>query len=74
MTSQQLPDHPNLEQLKKQAKSLLQKARANEPTELERFRVLPALSAKSLAELNNVGLIWPDFVKWHDALSRDFPR
>jgi ankyrin repeat protein len=76
MTSQPLPDHPNLEQLKKQAKSLLQKARANEPGELERFRVLPALSAKSLAELNNLGLALHDaqsviareygFKSWND--------
>jgi len=75
MTSQQLPDHPNLEQLKKQAKSLLQKARANEPAALERFRVLPAFSAKSLAELT-IGLALHDaqsviareygFKSWND--------
>src|SRR5215471_7358745 len=62
MTSQQLPDRPNLEQLKKQAKSLLQKARANDPAELERFRVLPVFSAKALADINNT-------VALHDAQS-----
>ena len=76
MTSQQLPDHPNLEQLKKQAKSLLQRARANDPAELERFRVLPALSAKSAAELSNTALALHDaqsviareygFKSWND--------
>ena len=49
MTSQQLPERPNLEQLKKQAKSLLQSARAGEPAALERFRVLPTLSSRSAA-------------------------
>ena len=45
MTSKQLPERPNLEQLKNQAKSLLRSARAKEPTALERFRVLPTLAA-----------------------------
>ena len=44
MTSQNLPDRPNLEHLKKQAKSLLQAARAREPAALQRFRILPALA------------------------------
>src|SRR5690242_10140079 len=42
MTSQTLPDRPNLEHLKKQAKSLLSAARAKEPEALQRFRILPA--------------------------------
>src|SRR5689334_9543377 len=50
MTSQ-LPGRANLEQLKKQAKSLLHEAHAREPSALHRFRVLPALSRKSVAEL-----------------------
>ena len=54
MTSQQLPDQPNLEQLKKQAKSLLHGARANDRIELERFRSLPALSSKSVEELGAI--------------------
>ena len=41
MTSQQLPERPNLEQLKKQAKSLLRAARAQDPAALERFQALP---------------------------------
>jgi ankyrin repeat protein len=60
MTSQQLPQRPNLEQLKKQAKSLLHAARAQDPDALARFRALPAFSAKSLAELGTVGLALHD--------------
>jgi len=41
MTSQPLPQRPNLEQLRKQAKSLLRAAQAQEPLALERFRSLP---------------------------------
>lgn len=41
MTSQQLPERPNLEQLKKQAKSLLQAARAADPAAVARFQILP---------------------------------
>src|SRR5258708_5318497 len=51
MTSHKLPDRPNLEQLKKRAKSLLHAARAKDPAALERFRALPALAPKSSAEL-----------------------
>jgi hypothetical protein len=36
MTSQQLPERANLEQLRKQAKSLLHAARENNPEALER--------------------------------------
>ena len=45
MTSKQLPERPNLGQLKKQAKSLLHSAQAKEPAALERFRVLPSLAS-----------------------------
>jgi ankyrin repeat protein len=45
MTSQQLPERPNLEQLKKQAKSLLHAARAQDPAALQRFQILPALAS-----------------------------
>lgn len=51
MTSPPLPERPNLEQLKNQAKSLLHAARAQDPHALVRFKAVPALSAKSLAEL-----------------------
>jgi ankyrin repeat protein len=63
MTSQSsapLPERPNLEQLKKQAKSLLHAARAAEPSALERFRLLPAFARKSVAELGAVGLALHD--------------
>jgi ankyrin repeat protein len=60
MTSQQLPDHPNLEHLKKQAKSLLQRARANDRAELERFRILPQFSAKPVVALEAMGLALHD--------------
>ena len=45
MTSKQLPERPNLEQLKKQAKSLLHSTQAKDPAALERFRVLPTLAS-----------------------------
>jgi ankyrin repeat protein len=51
MTPSALPDRPNLEQLKKQAKSLLHAAKANDPAARRRFTVLPALAQKPDAEL-----------------------
>ncbi len=60
MTSQHLPDQPNLEQLKKQAKSLVHDARACDRVALERFRVLPALASKSIDELSTMGLALHD--------------
>ena len=42
MTLQQLPERANLEQLKKQAKSLLHAARKQSPAALERFRTILA--------------------------------
>jgi len=44
MTSQQLPERANLEQLKKQAKSLLHAARDQDSAALQRFQAIPALS------------------------------
>lgn len=52
MTAQHLPEHPNLENLKKQAKSLLHAARTGDPAALARFQALPAHSLKSLGELS----------------------
>jgi ankyrin repeat protein len=60
MTSQTLPDRPNLEQLKKQAKGLLHAARAKEPAALQRFQVLPTLARQSLAELQTAELALHD--------------
>src|SRR4051812_9024261 len=51
MPSRELPARPNLEQLKKQAKSLLAAARAREQEALHRFAVLPSLSGKSLDQI-----------------------
>jgi ankyrin repeat protein len=51
MKSKQLPERPNLEQLKNQAKTLLRSAQAKEPTALERFRVLPTLAKLPLDQL-----------------------
>jgi ankyrin repeat protein len=63
MTSQPLPERANLEQLKKQSKSLLHAARAKDPAALQRFHVLPSLAQLSLAELGATG------VALHDAQS-----
>src|SRR5262245_7478903 len=64
MTSQplphSLPERANLEQLKKQAKSLLHAARAKEPAGLKRFAILPTLSRKSVAELGAMNLALHD--------------
>ena len=44
MTTPHLPERPNLEQLKHQAKDLLRLARAADPSALTRFRALPAFT------------------------------
>ena len=51
MTATRLPERPNLEQLKRQAKDLLRSARANDPGALARFRILPAFTRASDADL-----------------------
>ena len=60
--SNPLPDRPNLEQLKKQAKSVLAAAKRKEPEALERFAALPAF-AKTAPELD------PSRLALHDAQS-----
>ena len=47
----QLPDRPNLDQLKRQAKDLLRDARARGGAALQRFRILPAFTHASDADL-----------------------
>ena len=47
----QLPDRPNLEHLKKQAKSLLHAVQAREVDALRRLTVLPAFSSKSIDQI-----------------------
>jgi len=54
--ARQLPDRPNLDQLKNQAKDLLRAARAQDTDALRRFRVLPAFVKRSDAELARASL------------------
>ncbi len=42
MTARQFPERPNLDQLKRQAKDLLQAAREKNAAAIQRFRILPA--------------------------------
>ena len=49
MTSQPIPERAKLEQLKKQAKSLLQAARNNDPEALRRLQILPAPAERGFA-------------------------
>src|SRR5690606_35003649 len=58
-----LPERPNLEQLKKRAKSLLHAANGQDQAALSRFRALPAFANRSAAELAAEG------VALHDAQS-----
>jgi ankyrin repeat protein len=58
--SQKLPERPNLEQLKKQAKSLLHAAQAGDASALQRFTALPAFSNKSSSDLRALGLALHD--------------
>lgn len=51
MTSSPLPERPNLEQLKKQAKALLHAAQKQDSAALARFRAVPSFAKKSPAEL-----------------------
>jgi Ankyrin repeats (3 copies) len=60
MTSQQLPSRANLEQLKKQAKSLLHAALAKDRAALQRFQSLPTLTRKSVDELGTMDLALHD--------------
>jgi ankyrin repeat protein len=50
MMPRQLPARPNLEQLKKQAKSLLRAAQARDAIALQRFAALPAYSGEPIDE------------------------
>lgn len=46
MSARQLPERPNLEQLKRQAKDLLHSVRQRDPAALERARALPSFSSE----------------------------
>jgi len=63
MTAQQLPERPNLEQLKRQAKDLLQAAHRGETSALARFRKLPAFAT------TRDGGPSPESLALHDAQS-----
>jgi hypothetical protein len=60
MTPSPLPDRPNLEQLKKQAKSLLHAAQAQDPAACARFAILPAFAQRSAAEMAAIELALHD--------------
>ena len=60
MTPRELPDHPDLDNLKKQAKALLRAARQSDAAAWQRLRALPAFAA---APIN------PADVALHDAQS-----
>jgi ankyrin repeat protein len=60
MPSRELPARPNLEQLKKQAKSLLDAAKARDPEALRRFAILPSLSGKSPDQIGGSALALHD--------------
>ena len=75
MPSHELPDRPNLEQLKKQAKTLLASAKAGDAEARHRFAVLPSRSGQSLDDIGAAGLALHDaqsviarehgFVSWN---------
>ena len=60
MPATQLPERPNLDQLKRRAKDLLRAARANEPGARARFRILPAYAGLSDVDLNRLTLALHD--------------
>jgi ankyrin repeat protein len=55
-----LPERPNLEQLKKQAKSLLRAAHAKDVDALQRFAGLPAFANRPVADLRSTDLALHD--------------
>ena len=56
MTARQLPERPNLDQLKRQAKDLLHAAHAHDAGALTRFRILPAFARHSDSSLERATL------------------
>ena len=60
MMPRELPARPNLEQLKKQAKSLLHAAQTRDRDALHRFAALPAFSGKSIDEIDATDLALHD--------------
>jgi len=60
MKSQSLPGRANLEQLKKQAKSLLRAAHAQDPDALRRFQAIPTLATLIARDAGAAGLALHD--------------
>ena len=60
MTARQLPDRPNFDHLKRQAKDLLRAASAADADALARFRILPAFAHHSDADLSRASLALHD--------------
>ncbi len=60
MSAQQLPPRPNLDQLKRQAKDLLQSAERHEPGARARFRLLPAFASVTDKELDGATIALHD--------------
>jgi len=58
--TQQLPERPNLEHLKKQAKALLHAAQADDSAALRRFQELPAFANIAAGELTRLPLALHD--------------
>jgi Ankyrin repeats (3 copies) len=75
MPSRELPARPNLDNLKKQAKSLLDAAKAGDADALQRFAALPSLAGRPPADVAAAGLALHDaqsavareygFVSWN---------
>src|SRR6476646_4450389 len=60
MPLRELPARPNLDNLKKQAKSLLDAAQTRDHDALRRFAILPALDGKSIEAIAGTGLALHD--------------
>ena len=56
MTASQLPERPDIDQLKRQAKDLLRAARGHDADALARFRALPAFAHHGDADLERASL------------------
>lgn len=69
MKTQQLPERPNLEQLKKQAKTLLRAAHAKDPDALQRFKALPTFARLDTAQ---PGEIKPALHDAQSVLAREY--
>ena len=60
MPNRTLPQHPDLDQLKRQAKELLRSARTGDAAELGRFRILPGFVRSSEEDLRRTTLLLHD--------------